>query len=71
MKKEYLTYSLINSEIQTLNDIYSLCSGLVLVNPTKENVGSCNLVYKKIEYKIEEVKEKSPHIYFYTKYISE
>ena len=68
MKKEYLSYSLINSEIVRLNDIYSLCSGLVLVNPTKENVDSCNLVYKKIEHKVQEVKEKSPHIYFYTKY---
>ncbi len=71
MKKEYLTYTLINNEIQILNDIYSLCSGLVLANPTKENVDSCNFVYKKIEYKIEEVKKKSPHIYFYTKYISD
>lgn len=69
MKDEVVPYYIIANEITNLKDIYSLCSGLLLSNPSKKNLQTCNLVSNKIKEKTTQIKETCPHIYFYTKYI--
>lgn len=70
MNTELQTYYKLVDDMKYLNDIYSLCSGLLTTNPSKNNMDSCNLVYKNIEVKINEIKEECPYISFYTEYIS-
>ncbi|WP_321312718.1 hypothetical protein [Halarcobacter sp.] len=69
MKDEVIAYYLIANEITNLQDVYTLCSGLLLSNPSKNNLQTCNLISNKIEQKTVQIKESCPHIYFYTKYI--
>lgn len=69
MKDEVIPYYLIVHEITNLKDIYTLCSGLLVVNPSQDNIQTCDLVFDKIEQKTTQIKESCPHIYFYTKYI--
>jgi len=70
MEQELITYLVLNEEAKKLQDVYSLCSGLLSVNPTKKNVSSCNNIVKKVENLSSQIKEKCPYIYFYTSYIS-
>lgn len=70
MKKEIFIYYELTDKMQILNDTYALCSGLILTNPSDQNIDSCNLVFKEIKVTIDEIDEKCPYISFYTKYIS-
>lgn len=69
MKGELITYYSLTYEIETLNDTYALCTGLIISNPTEKNIQSCNFVLEKMKFTLSTIKEKCPHIYFYTKYI--
>ena len=71
MEEEYLTYYSLSNKINQLNDTYSLCSGLMQVNPSKENVESCNLVFTNIELTVKKIKEQTPYIYYYTLFIND
>ncbi|WP_128983213.1 hypothetical protein [Halarcobacter ebronensis] len=70
MKEELIIYYLLVNEIQTLNDTYTLCSGLLIVNPTKQNIQQCNYIYEKIKIKVAQVEKQCPYITFYSKYIN-
>lgn len=69
MKNELIIYYMIINDLETLNDTYSLCSGLLITNPSNTNLKSCDFIYNKIELKLTEIKENCPYIYFYTKYV--
>ncbi|WP_044419567.1 hypothetical protein [Halarcobacter anaerophilus] len=69
MKDEVIPYYLLVDELNTLNDTYALCSGLLLANPTQINIKNCNYINNKLNLKLEQIKRHCPHIYFYTKYI--
>ena len=71
MEEEYLTYYFLSSKIEQLNDTYSLCAGLIEVNPSKENIDSCNLIFTNIELTVEKIKEQTPYIYYYTYFIND
>lgn len=71
MEEEYMTYYFLSTKIEQLNDTYSLCAGLIDVNPTKKNIDSCNLVFTNIESTVEEIKNKTPFIYYYTLLIND
>lgn len=49
MREEYFDYYKLSNKMKHLNDTYSLCSGLLSTNPSKENISSCNLVFKEIK----------------------
>ena len=70
MEEEYLTYYSLSNKINQLNDTYSLCSGLLQVNPSKENIESCNLVFANIQVTANKIKEQTPYIYYYTIFIN-
>lgn len=69
MKEELPTYYSLTSQMETLNDLYYLCSGLLSSNPSKKNIDSCNLVFLQIEQKTIQIKEKCPYISFYITYL--
>lgn len=71
MDSEINTYLKLSNDMKNLNDVYFLCSGLLSSNPTSENIQSCNLVYKNIETKINQIKEECPYITFYTEYFAD
>ena len=70
MDNELKIYLPLANDMRNLNDMYSLCSGLLSTNPSNENINSCNIVYKNIEFKVNEIKRECPYISFYTKYLS-
>ncbi len=69
MREEYFDYYKLSNKMKHLNDTYSLCSGLLSTNPSKENISSCNLVFKEIKKIINEIEDKCPYTVFYTKYM--
>lgn len=71
MEQELITYLVLNEEAKKLQDIYALCSGLLSVNPTQENLSSCNNIVIEVEHLSVKIKEQCPYISFYTSYINE
>lgn len=69
MREEYSDYYKLSNEMRQLNDTYSLCSGLLTSNPSKENISSCNLVFEEIKKIINKIEDKCPYTVFYTKYL--
>ena len=62
-------YYKLTDEINHLKDTYSLCSGLLVSNPSIENINSCDFIVKKIDTTLNQINDECPHITFYTKYI--
>jgi len=69
MKTELTAYYKITTKIKKLNDTYYLCTGLLITNPTNQNIESCNLVFEKIKFEIQNIKKECPYINFYINYI--
>ncbi len=69
MNEELPNFIRITDDIKVLNDVHSLCAGLLSVNPTTENVESCTQLYVNIDLKVKQIKEECPHISLYNKYI--
>ncbi len=69
MHQELPIYNKFSIQAQNLSETYMLCSGLLLSNPTEENIKSCNAIKSKMHALFEQMDDECPYISFYTKYI--
>ncbi|TLP36219.1 hypothetical protein [Arcobacter arenosus] len=69
IKEELPNFMNASEDIKILTDTLSLCTGLMLSNPIKQNHETCKLISSKLEVKVEKLKEDNPYINFYTTYI--
>ena len=69
MHQELPIYNKLSIQAQNLSETYMLCSGLLLSNPTEENMKSCNAIKSQMHVLFERIDNECPYITFYTKYI--
>lgn len=69
MHQEIPRYSTLNEKANELTQTYALCSGLLLSNPTQQNIESCEVLRVQLHDLFDQIQEECPYIYFYTKYL--
>lgn len=69
MHQELPQYSTLNQKANELTEVYALCSGLLLSNPTQQNLESCEVLRLQLHSIFDQIQDECPYIYYYTKYL--
>lgn len=69
IKEELPNFLNASEDVRVLTDTLTLCTGLMLSNPIKENHETCKYISSKLESKVSKLKEDNPYITIYNTYI--